>query len=283
MAPSRCRAWSLVALRSPAAPAAPISVQRPSRSSHRRRLYRAQAATQAPCATTAQSLCSSSAPVAAGSRWASVFPQEPSLRSPARPVPAAGANMRLREAAFWVGSITVRGSTLTALVPGATQADMLASHTQNVTGDTTTGTATGLVYTAASGNGGVTGAGRIQSTLERKPALRKSPSPLPVQRHHQWLEQPPERRRHRHARRQHRRCPIQRRRGTGCRYRCVTYASGVLKAPAVSATNISASVGTFNGSVQLCGSGSESCNFAADYGKNRRNPVSGRMQVCLFR
>jgi hypothetical protein len=62
-----------------------------------------------------------------------------------------------------------------------------------------------------------------------------------------------------------------------------TYANGVLKVSTVSATNISASTGTFNGAVQFGGSGSETCSSAADYGKNRRNPVSGRMQVCLFR
>ncbi|GAB9155392.1 hypothetical protein BDS110ZK25_53480 [Bradyrhizobium diazoefficiens] len=38
-----------------------------------------------------------------------------------------------------------------------------------------------------------------------------------------------------------------------------------------------------SGSVQFGGTGSEACSSAADYGKNRRNPTSGRMQVCLFR
>ncbi|WP_445490594.1 hypothetical protein [Rhodopseudomonas sp. RCAM05734] len=38
-----------------------------------------------------------------------------------------------------------------------------------------------------------------------------------------------------------------------------------------------------SGSVQYGGTGSETCSSAADYGKNRRNPTSGRMQVCLFR
>ena len=52
----------------------------------------------------------------------------------------------------------------------------------------------------------------------------------------------------------------------------LTYASGVLKAPAVSAS-----------SIQFGGTGSESCSSAADYGKMRRNPTSGRPQVCLPR
>jgi hypothetical protein len=38
-----------------------------------------------------------------------------------------------------------------------------------------------------------------------------------------------------------------------------------------------------SGSMQFGGTGSEACSSAADYGKNRRNPTSGRMQVCLFR
>lgn len=38
-----------------------------------------------------------------------------------------------------------------------------------------------------------------------------------------------------------------------------------------------------SGSLQYGGSGSETCSSAADYGKQRRNPTTGRMQVCLFR
>lgn len=38
-----------------------------------------------------------------------------------------------------------------------------------------------------------------------------------------------------------------------------------------------------SGSMQYGGTGSEACSSAADYGKNRRNPTTGRMQVCLFR
>lgn len=52
-----------------------------------------------------------------------------------------------------------------------------------------------------------------------------------------------------------------------------TYASGVLKAPTVSATTVMAKT------VQVGGDGTESCG-PANIGMNRRNPTTGRMQVC---
>lgn len=38
-----------------------------------------------------------------------------------------------------------------------------------------------------------------------------------------------------------------------------------------------------SGSLQFSGAATDSCSSTADFGKNRRNPASGRMQVCLFR
>ena len=64
----------------------------------------------------------------------------------------------------------------------------------------------------------------------------------------------------------------------------LTYSSGMLTATNISTTNLTASANiTAGGSMQVGGTGSESCSSSADYGKNRRNPTSGRMQVCLFR
>lgn len=59
----------------------------------------------------------------------------------------------------------------------------------------------------------------------------------------------------------------------------LTYSSGVLKAPTVSTTNVSATAITAAGAVQVGGTGAETCG-STDKGKMRVNPTSGRIQVC---
>lgn len=57
--------------------------------------------------------------------------------------------------------------------------------------------------------------------------------------------------------------------------------SGVLVGPGVSATGTVSAASIYTaGSVQVGGNGSEGCSGAADAGKMRRNPTTGRMQFC---
>lgn len=66
--------------------------------------------------------------------------------------------------------------------------------------------------------------------------------------------------------------------------------TGVFVGPGVSTTGAISATGIYSngnaqisGSLQYGGNGTESCSSAADYGKSRRNPVSGHMQVCMPR